>query len=305
MNLPGQKCGVAVIAPAGPVARDNALNGLQFLARQGFEVKVMPHVFANSGEESYLASAIEDRVADLQQAWLDPEVEIIWALRGGFGCIQLLDKIDWALLQQRSFMPVIGFSDLTALHCAMSAVKCGIPVWAPMAARAHISYQDDPGSAYTLEYFNKLRNLDAYNIEPFDGKFEVINSGLGEGRVFTANLAVLSGMLGTGFMPNLHGTVLILEDLNEPAYKLERYLQQLRLAGVLKQLSALVFGYLSDCATPEQLQRVIRRATEDLNIPVVMNLPFGHELPFVSLSNAQTMRVDHDQLSIVNTSARF
>ena len=124
--IPEQFKTIAVAAPAGPLAVERFTDGVNWLRATGKMLRIMPHVNGPSSAR-YLAASAEARAADLSAAWLDPEVDLLLAARGGFGSAQLLELLDWRRLAARPLLPVVGYSDITALHWAMISRSCCMP----------------------------------------------------------------------------------------------------------------------------------------------------------------------------------
>ena len=272
---------IAVVAPAGRISREKFEAGLACLRElSGEDVKVMPHVFSEY-DVGYLSASAEDRAADLMAAWLDPEVSAILCVRGGFGSAQLLDLLDWEALRSRPDMPVIGYSDITALHFGMAAMGAGIPVAAPMLG----TLPEALHSSYTCQMFQALTSGRSYELLPaFEyGDFHVIKPGDAAGKLLAGNLAVAVTLCGTPYFPDVSDRILLFEDLNEPLYKLDRYFTQLEMCGVLRSCRGLLLGQFTDCAEPEELEALFERVAAKVNGPVISNLPFGHTYPLASL----------------------
>lgn len=271
---------IAVVAPAGRISREKFEEGLACLWElSGEDVKVMPHVFSEY-EVGYLSASMEERAADLMSAWLDPEVTAIVCARGGFGSAQLLNLLDWDLLRERPDMPVIGYSDITALHFGMVAKGVGIPVIAPMIGTLPEALQ----SAYTGEMFQAMLSGRSYELMPPSefGDFNVIKPGNVTGKLLAGNLAVAVTLCGTPYFPDVSDRVLMFEDLNEPLYKLDRYFTQLEMCGILRSCRGLLLGQFTDCAPQEELNALFERIAPKVNGPVISNLPFGHVYPLAS-----------------------
>ena len=272
---------IAVVAPAGKISREKFETGfacLQELAGGG--VKVMPHVFTDYGV-SYLAAGAEERAEDIMSAWLDPEVMAILCVRGGFGSAQILDLLDWEALRSRPEMPVIGYSDITALHFAMAAKGVGIPVVAPMIG----TLNEALSSPYTCRSYADLISGRSCELLPAEayGDFRVIKPGDVSGKLLAGNLAVAVTLCGTPYFPDVRDRILLFEDLNEPLYKLDRYFTQLEMCGVLQNCRGLLLGQFTDCAPQEELDELFERIAGKVNGPVISNLPFGHTYPLACL----------------------
>ena len=272
---------IALVAPAGRISREKFEEGLACLRElSGGDVKVMPHVFSDY-DVSYLSASAAERADDLMKAWLDPEVTAIVCVRGGFGSAQVLDLLDWEALKVRPDMPVIGYSDITALHFGMAAKKVGIPVVAPMIGTLPEALQ----SPYTCQMFRALTSGRTYELPPAPeyGDFNVIKPGDVSGKLLAGNLAVAVTLCGTPYFPDVSDRILLFEDLNEPIYKLDRYFTQLEMCGVLRSCRGLLLGQFTDCAAPEELNALFERIAAKVNGPVISNIPFGHTYPLLSL----------------------
>ncbi len=283
---------VAVIAPAGREGQESIISGCRILNDFGIETVIMPHVFAGSSE-GYLAAEINARLADLLQCWCEPDVDLVLCSRGGFGSAHLLPHIDWPLLQSRR-LPLVGYSDITALHMAMYSRQCGPLIAAPMCARLKDLAHDD----YTLyHYARALRESSVPEIlmRP-DGtqNLHVLKPGTVTAPLFAVNLSVAVTLCGTPYMPDLTGHVLMVEDVSEPVYRLDRYLTQLSQCGVLSKLAGLMFGTFRDCGLPEEREVVFRRVASEVDGPVVAGFPFGHTFPFVSIRQGRRITINPD-----------
>ncbi len=278
---------VAVISPAGPVATEVFAAGTEALRGSGVRVKIMPHANGRDPEFPYLSAPAAARAADLTAAWLDPEVDLLFCGRGGFGSAQLLPLLDFPTLRQRR-MPVVGFSDITALHWAMTALDVGIPIAGPMLS-ALPELNDACRNAMCDAIAGTPRRL---------GRFKVIKRGRAEGLPIPGNLSVAMSLAGTGWMPDLSGRILLFEDVNEPDYRLDRMFTQLEQCGSLSRCAGAVFGDFSGAADPE---RLIRRAAAAIDGPVLSGFPFGHGAPFPAVNFRQRLLIDDD--GVISASA--
>ncbi len=263
---------VAIVSLAGKPTKEAISSTRSLMKSFGIRTTVMPNVFAaESGEK--LPSPCELRISDFNRALKDKSVDMIISSRGGYGSAQLLDKLDWPLLKKRN-MPVLGYSDITAFHLAMFAKNAGMAISSPMTSELeralkhpltwgtlHSSFDNDSGKAIPLA-------------ETF--KMDVIRGGKTSGRIIPANLCVLTTMLGTKYQPDFKGTILLVEDLYEPVYKLDRYLTHLRLAGVLDGISGLLFGSFRRCGDDRERMKIFAKFADDVRGPVISGIPFGH-----------------------------
>lgn len=262
---------IAAVAPAGRVTRDRVDAGVRALQRMGATVKVMPHVLDGNPELAYLSAADDMRRSDLENAWLDPEVDMIWAIRGGYGCARLLAGLNWERLSERA-MPVAGFSDITALHWAMTAKNCGIPLALPMFA-----YLDEADES-TMAMMER-----SFNTETQEFTLPALRPGKISGMPLPGNLTVAASLCGTSYFPDTTGKILILEEIGEYPYRVDRTLQQLLLAGAFEHCAGVVFGNFTNSGKPEEIMAILQDFTGKVSVPVFYGLKYGHELPFTSI----------------------
>lgn len=282
---------VAIISPAGPADRARIEAGVALLHSWGLKVTIMPHVFSGA-REGYLSASTAERLADLHACWHDTGIDLVICARGGFGSAHLLPEIDWLLLRSRP-LPLIGYSDITALHLAMLKMHAGIPVAAPMAAKLHEAFIENQFADYTAGYCRAaMLGLPAHIKSPDGGNpVRIIKPGSVDALPLSANLAVMVTLCGTEYFPDVTGRVLILEDLNEPPYRIDRYLTQLKQAGVLSKCAGIAFGDFMDCGAHDELQLIFHKAAEAVNGPVITGFPFGHGLPIVSVRMDRRIRI--------------
>ena len=212
---------VALVAPAGPVRGEGDIAHAVENARVlGWELVIGEHARSRAG---YLAGSDAERLADLNRAAVDDSIDAVWCLRGGYGSMRILDGIDYGAWRRRP-KALIGYSDVTALHAAIGP-------------RADIVTFHGPTGRSTLTPFS-LRSLRAalvLNAEPCGPApmARVLFPGRARGPLAGGNLSLLSTLAGTPYAPPLDGAILVLEDVNESVYRIDRMLTQLRLSGVL------------------------------------------------------------------------
>jgi muramoyltetrapeptide carboxypeptidase len=260
---------VALLSPAGPLAQDSDLERAKLNARAlGWEPHASPHALAREG---YLAGDDASRLADLNAAIRDPRIDAIWCLRGGYGAMRVLDAIDYDALH-RAPKAIIGYSDITALHLAVRA-------------RSNVVSFHGPTARAVLTPFSRQSLLCAtsHGCDPFatDSPLTWLQDGSAAGPLEGGNLALICALLGTPYAPRFEGAILVLEDVNEPLYRIDRMLRQLILAGALARIAGLCFGAFSERgeeseATPRSLDVLFREAASHVHGPVVCDVPCGH-----------------------------
>jgi muramoyltetrapeptide carboxypeptidase len=260
---PGSR--VALIAPAGPVVAERVDMALERCSRFGFEAVLGASVRSSHG---YLAAPDDARLADFRHAITDPAIDAIWAIRGGYGTMRLLSRLDLSPLiaAPRAF---IGFSDNTAVHLALQA-------------RGLVSFHAPHAGGDASELSERcLRNVlcdatAAGVLEQPPGRPAVtLAAGSVEAPLTGGNLALLASMCGTPAPPRAEGAILFIEDIGEAAYRVDRAWMQLELSGMLDGVAGVAIGSFTDCG--EGVQELLAEMTTRLGVPVVSALPIGHE----------------------------
>jgi muramoyltetrapeptide carboxypeptidase len=262
---------VALVAPAGPLRGDDDLQrAVENVRTLGWT----PHTGTNAlARDGYLAGTDGMRLADLNAALADDAIDAVWCIRGGYGLMRILETIDYAALRRRP-KAVIGYSDITALHAAI-ATRCEVMSFHGPTARATLT----DFSRRSLE--RALTGDDSCGVAE---SAETLQPGRARGRVVGGNLALLCALSGTPYAPNYDDAILVVEDVNEPVYRIDRMLTQLRLSGALARCKGLVFGQFTDIPrdAPDEsvgvrtLGDVLREFAEALSIPCVTGAPVGH-----------------------------
>ena len=283
---PEIKC-AAIISPAGLPAEDELTNGIAFLQDCGIEVKVMPHAFGSEKEHpAYLAATDDERANDFMQAYCDEDVDIIFASRGGYGCGRILDLIDWNLLKTKRSKYVAGYSDLTSLFFAMTAENCGTPIASVMTAKlSNCTERELTGIFKACTGTKRSFALD------------VIKSGHAKGTLLAGNLTVAASCAGTKYMPDVKGKILLLEDVGENIYRIDRLFNQLKLNGILERCAGIVTGYFTGCSNNE-IKTLLTDYSCYVNGPVLANYAYGHEMPFDAISYKETALIEDNLLII-------
>jgi len=261
---------IAILSPSGAVKPVLVDEAAAVIAAAGFSPVVMPHAKERSG--SYAAPAAE-RFADMAAAVADRSVRAILCARGGYGAVHLLPSLAELPLRANPKW-LIGFSDISALH-ALWASRGIASIHGPMARHLSVNGIGHPavralfamlrGERVTVTAPSHPLNRHGHALAPLAG----------------GNLAVLSGLANTPYDMFRPGTILVLEDINEPIYRIERMLWQLRLSGVLPNLAGLVLGNFKGAepdANHESVEAMIAEMTAPYDYPVAFGAPVGHIL---------------------------
>jgi len=270
---PGDR--VALVAPSRPAAPDLVEASTAYLEARGFSVARGTHL---CDAYHYLAGRDCDRAADVMEAFRDPEIGALFCARGGYGSGRILDRLDMDFIARHPKI-VVGFSDTTGLHLGLYA-RAGLVGFT--GALADLDLAAAPHPLIEESLWRALSRPEPLGeIATAADELSVLRPGRGSGPLVPANLALLCSLLGTPFAPDLAGAVLLVEDVAEPPYRLDRMLNQLRLAGILDHLSALVLGQFSDCFVPEDMDQspTLEELVLDLtppSLPVLAGFPYGH-----------------------------
>lgn len=288
---------IAVTAPAGQPDAEKLQKELNFI---GSYVKIKSYLAVpKSTTPSYLAGEIPERLQMLNNAINDPEVDMILCARGGFGSMHLLSGIDYDTLRQRN-LPLMGYSDITALHCAMLAKNAGIPI----AGSNLIGWQAVTEDKFSLQAHQAALGINSRAV--LDSAPQKIRALLPErlttvtAPAYAANLTVLAALCGTEFMPDFRKYTLILEDVNEPLYKIDRMLTQLHLAGVFKNMQALAMGCFTGLDNTAGLQELFCRIARLNDIPLFAGFQFGHTMPMGAINARKNLTLSDGQFPVVS-----
>ncbi|GEC03364.1 putative carboxypeptidase [Streptomyces spinoverrucosus] len=262
---------VAVVAPSGPVPEERLQTGLDVLRGWDLDPVVAPHVLDRHGEFDYLAGTDADRAADFQAAWCDPSVAAVLCARGGYGAQRMVDLLDWDALRAAGPKVLVGFSDITALHEAFATRLGLVTLHGPMAAG--------------VDFIKNARAQDHLKATLFAPEtVRTIASGGGalvpgraRGVTLGGCVSLLAADLGTPYARGgARGGLLMIEDVGEEAYRLDRILTQLLRAVWLDGVAGIALGSWLDCGSYDKLRRVFADRLGGLGVPVVEEFGFGH-----------------------------
>ncbi|MDX1671634.1 MAG: LD-carboxypeptidase [Balneolaceae bacterium] len=266
---------VGLVSPASILPESNRYDEINSTIRSlGFTIKEGGNA---RGQYGYFAGRDERRAEDLNAMFADPEVDAIIPYRGGWGSNRILELIDYEVIR-RNPKPLIGFSDITslllAIHARTGLVTFHGPVgksnWSEFTA-GHFEMAVMQGRPFRLESGTEPNE---------EGTHRVIRKGTADGKLLGGNLSVITSMLGSAYLPKWEGAILFLEDVGEQHYRIDRMLTQLKLSGVLDQLSGFVFGRCTNCQPANDYSLSLDQIFEDhikpLKIPAFSGTMIGH-----------------------------
>jgi muramoyltetrapeptide carboxypeptidase len=260
---------VALVAPAGPLRNAGDLDrAIENVRAFGWDPIVGDNAMARDG---YFAGDDARRTMDLNRALGADSIDAVWCLRGGYGAMRILTAIDYDAIKRRP-KPIIGYSDITALHCALAA-RCDVVSYHGPTARASLTTFTRESLACALVHGGDSCGTAA--------EARVLRGGSAQGVLAGGNLALLSALVGTPFAPRLSGAILVLEDIDEAVYRVDRMLRQLLMAGLLDGVRAIVFGACTNCPEASddgarRLDDVIVEIAEAVGVPAIAGVPIGH-----------------------------
>jgi muramoyltetrapeptide carboxypeptidase len=287
---------VALVAPAGPLSRERIDGSLTRCRSLGLEPVLFPGA---ASRHRFLAGTDAERIADLQAAFDDPSIDAIWALRGGYGTLRILDQLDLSR-QRRAPIPYIGFSDHTTIHARH--LELGV-----------VSFHGPhPGPDFPAETEQSFRSVlfraepaGPLPLRPTDPQPRALVGGRIEAPLMGGNLALLAAMCGGPHAVAARGRILFLEDVGEPAYRVDRMLVQLERSGVLEGVLGLAFGRFSNPPPDDEhsVPDVLAELAERLRVPAVADLPFGHVEHNCTLPVGARVLLDGDAATLTLTEA--
>jgi muramoyltetrapeptide carboxypeptidase len=265
---------IGLVAPAGPVREQEPFtDGIRLLREMGFQVKYNRDLIASG--EGYLAAADRERADDFNHLWADEEVKALLCVRGGYGCLRIIEMLDMELIRQQPKM-LIGYSDITVLLNVICRETGLVTFHGPVLSS--LTHSD----SHSIDvFFQTLTGRPPSALKP-DG-LEILLPGNATGTLRGGNLATLVHLLGTPFEISWDNSLLIIEDIGEAPYRVDRMLTQLKKAARLDRLSGLILGTFTDETAPGNgamdYEAVWNRTLElvgEQKIPVWANFPAGH-----------------------------
>ncbi|MFD7898372.1 LD-carboxypeptidase [Streptomyces sp. NPDC059743] len=267
---PGAK--VAVVAPSGPVPPDRLEAGLDILRGWDLDPVVAPHVLDVHPQLGYLAGTDEDRARDLQEAWCDPSVSAVLCARGGYGVQRMADLLDWTAMRAAGPKVFVGYSDITALHEAFARRMGLATLHGPMVATVGFLKEATTQESLRATLFEpeSVRTLGRDTARP-------LVPGRARGVTLGGCVSLLAADLGTPYgRPSAAGGLLLIEDVGEEPYRLDRVLTQLVRSGWLDGVAGVALGSWTECGPYDAVRTLFLDRLGGLGVPVVEELGFGH-----------------------------
>ncbi|MEV0645791.1 LD-carboxypeptidase [Phytomonospora sp. NPDC050363] len=266
---------VRVVTPSGPPSPGRLGAGLAMLTEWGLDVQVPDSVYDRDG---YLAGSDGARLAEFNAALADPAVRAVFCGRGGYGVTRIIDEIDFAAVR-RDPKPVVGYSDITAIQMALYRHAGVASVHGPVLTSFATAESEDGAVVKALR--SALFETGPVVLTPTDYEpTRLLTGGTAPatGPLLGGNLSLVVDALGTPTHPDYTGSILLLEEINEEPYRVDRALTQLRRAGVLGAVAGIALGNFTDCADDwgVDIVDVLAKALSGLGVPILGGLPVGH-----------------------------
>lgn len=296
--LPDNAC-FAIVAPAGP-ARLDVGKARRWFEDRGYRCRIYPGTLQADG---YLAGSDEQRLRDLHDAFADPQVDAILCMRGGYGSMRLLDRLDLELIRRHP-KPLIGYSDITALHTAIQRHIGLITFHGGMLNADLLGAKLESTVSSLLCQLQGRVGLGDQIEHPPAFELTTVFGGVAHGRLVGGNLSMLGAIQGTLAEIDTNDSILFIEDVNEPLYRVDRLLTQMRLAGKLEGVKGVLVGDFAGI-TVTALEPLLRDVFGPLQVPVLAGWRSGHCDPNVCLPLGAQVRLDSDAQQLVLEQALF
>ena len=293
---------IGLVSPASNVPEDEDIAfARDVVTSLGFQVKPAKHLYHRN---QYLAGSDQQRADDLNAMFADRQVDAIFSLRGGYGSSRLLPLLDYENIAANPKV-LMGYSDITALHCAIHQLTGLVTFHGPIAGDnfSDYSYAQFKQTLMTAKKGQSLAAPPVFD-DPAPGRVEKENrltlfrGGVAQGPLIGGNLTLVCHLMGTPYEPDFNGRILFLEDVYEAPYRIDRMLTQLKLAGVLDAVAGIAFGKFTESEATKNsfsMEQVLRERTSNLNVPVVRGLMIGHVEDQAVIPVGAQARLDGDK----------
>jgi muramoyltetrapeptide carboxypeptidase len=274
---------IAVLAASGPSERARIEEGARAMERRGHRVTLAANI--DRRYRGYLAGSDDERAEELNRFLRDPQYDAFFFARGGYGAMRILDRIDYDAVATNP-RPIVGFSDVTAIHQAL-AVRAGVGSFhGPMV---NLDFRNGLSADIEQWHWSMLAG-DAPLIRPFTAE-DIVCEGEASGTLFGGCLALTTSLVGTPYDFWIDGGIWFWEDVDEPIYRIDRMLTHLRLSGRMQRVLGVVIGTLKDCGEDAEMLSFLRDFFTPFGIPVVRNFPIGHHGNNLLMPIGRTVRL--------------
>lgn len=260
----------------------------------GYKVKYGKTVFLKDG---YLAGSDQDRLDDIHEMFLDPQINAIICFKGGFGASRIVDKIDYEIIKNNPKL-FMGFSDVTVLlnnfykHASLPTVHGVVGIYIGRSDFCETSKKD---------FFELLTENTKGRVLYGNEKTKTLVDGVVEGEITGGNLSLISDLFGTDYGIDFENKIVLIEEVDEPVYNIDRMFAQLRLGKNINKAKGFIFGHFTDCVDSENentYENLIKEYFGNLNVPIIYDFPTGHAFPFINVPIGLKVKFDSKNKSI-------
>ena len=283
---------IGVVSPSSYKALEALQQGIEKIQRRGYRLAFGEHAFDHRG---YLAGEDRDRAADLNAMFAREEVKAVLCTRGGYGASRILDYLDWDIIRAHP-KPLIGYSDITTLHLAFLRYTDMVVFHAPMIIT--LAREVSERTIRSLfELLEKPEPLGTYDTR--EGNVHTLVPGVVEGELTGGCLCLVTATCGSPEQIDARGKILVLEDVDEPPYAVDRMLTQLKRCGVLEQAAGFVIGEITnweqhagDLSETLTIEQIWQDIIVPLSKPTIIGFPFGHVVNPLTIPLGVRARLD-------------
>jgi len=256
---------IGIVSPAGPFDPEKFMKGKTVLESMGFQTFFDEGIFQKHG---FLAGTDIQRSDQVNRLFADPTVQAIACARGGYGSMRILSFLDFETIQTHPKI-FLGFSDISALLSVLYD-QCGLVTFhGPVVTTLAYATEKTVMAMKTA-----LTSVAPLELIPEDGT--VIKPGVCSGILAGGNLTTLCHLVGTSYSPNFKGKILLLEDVGEMPYRIDRMLTQMKLAQCFKGIAGLILGAFKECGHLNEIVEIFNNIFEDADIPILAGFDMGH-----------------------------
>ena len=279
---------IGIVAPASPFSQERFNKGVAVLKSMGFRVSFDDDIFIKQG---YLAGTDAQRADFINRLFADQEIKAIVCARGGFGAMRVLALLDYEAIKKHPKI-IVGFSDISALLSVLDT-RCGLVAFhGPM-----VTTLADAGRETKASLLAALTSDVKLELAPANGR--VIKPGRASGPIAGGNLTTLCHLVGTPFAPSYNGKIVFFEDKGEAAYRIDRMLSQMKLAGCFEGLVGLVLGSFEDCGEFDEICRIAAGMFKDTEIPILAGFDIGHGKTNITIPLGIKATLDADRQLLI------
>lgn len=292
---------IGLICPAGGFDDYKPIKlVVKYLEKLNYKVILGSSLIASKKYLNYLSGPDNKRKQDFLKFWNDKNVDAIFCLRGGYGCLRFVKDIDFNKLRKTKKV-LLGFSDVTILLLAVYK-KCNLLTFhGPLLGYKFINYNLKSVHNLTEKYlWELLKNPNFKFYYSFKSKGIVINRGKAKGRLLGGNITDICSMIGSDLLPNFKGSILFLEEVHEEPYKIDRLLTQIDNANIFRVVNGIIFCSFEKCnfKNNHEIVLLLKQKVKKYKVPIIFNFPIGHGIKNYTVPIGQKVVLDADNVSL-------